>query len=478
VTTPSSSLLERIPPQSLEAEQAALGAMLLEQEAISRAVELLREDDFYREAHRLILRGILDLFNRNEPVDLITLGEWLRARGQLEAVGGTLYLTTLMSQTPTAAGIGHYAEIIRSRSIQRQLIHAADEIMTAAYQSDRAVDDLVDIGEQKIFAIAERNVSGGFVHLQTLVKDQFYAIETARDSGIMTTGIETGFSDLDGITAGLHPTDLIILAARPSMGKTAMALNIARNVAMKEKQPVALFSIEMSKEQLALRLLCSEARVSQDVVRHSMISDEDLTRLGQAVEQMWECPIFIDDTPSIGVMEMRGKARRLKAQHGLGLIVVDYLQLMHTGGAAENRVQEIAQIARGLKALARELKVPVIALSQLSRMVESRLPRRPQLSDLRESGAIEQDADLVMFLYRPAYYGDDEIMRAFFENPNQRKELEKLDPAQLREMLHPYRNITEVLIAKQRNGPTGTVQLVWMGEHGRFGDVASGKDRE
>lgn len=469
--TTGNPILDKIPPQSLEAEQAALGAMLLENDAIARAVELLREEDFYREAHRIIFRGILDIFGRSEPVDLITLGEWLRTRNELDAVGGTLYLTTLMSQVPTAAGIGHYATIVRSRSVQRQLIHAADEIMTAAYQSEKDVDQLVDASEQKIFAIAERSVSSGFVRLQDLVYQQFTFIEDSRENQTLIAGVSTGFSELDAITAGLHTTDLIILAARPSMGKTAMALNIARNVAMDEKQPVALFSIEMSKEQLALRLLCSEARVSQDSVRHSMVSDEDLTRLGRAVERIWDCPIFIDDTPDISVLQMRGKARRLKAQHGLGLIVVDYLQLMHTGGSAENRVQEIAQIARGLKALARELKVPVVALSQLSRMVESRVPRRPQLSDLRESGAIEQDADLVMFLYRPGYYGDEEIVRALFDSPTQRKDLERMEPEQLRATLNPYRHVTEVLVAKQRNGPTGTVRLVWIPEHGLFGDI-------
>jgi replicative DNA helicase len=354
----------------MEAEQAALGAMLLERDAIARAVEILRAEDFYREAHRVIYNGILDLFNRNEPADLITLGEWLKSREQLEAIGGTLYLTTLMTQVPTAAGIGHYAGIIRARSLQRALIKAADEIMLSAYQSDKDLDDLLDESEQKIFAIAERGVSAGFERLQDLVKQQFYSIEDAKEGRIWTTGANTGFTDLDAISAGLHPSDLIILAARPSMGKTALALNIARNVAMEERQPVALFSIEMAKEQLALRILCSEANVNQDSVRHAMISDDDLTRLGSAVERLWDCPIFIDDTPSISVMEMRGKIRRLKAEHkGLGLIVVDYLQLMNSHQKVENRVQEIAQIARGLKGLAREFKVPVIALSQLSRMV-------------------------------------------------------------------------------------------------------------
>ncbi|HEY3379000.1 MAG TPA: replicative DNA helicase [Armatimonadota bacterium] len=449
----SNAVLERIPPQSLEAEQAALGAMLLERDAIARAVELLQPEDFYRESHRLIYSGVLELFNRHDPVDLITLGEWLKSRDQLETIGGTLYLTTIMSQVPTAAGIAHYANIIRTKATQRALIKAADEIMNAAYQGDKDLDELVDESEQKIFAIAERSVTSGFVGLQDLVKKQFYNIEDSRESGTPSAGVSTGFTNLDAITAGLHPADLIILAARPSMGKTAMALNIARNVALLEKKSVAIFSIEMAKEQLALRILCSEARVNQEGVRHAMISDEDMTKLAQAVERLWDCPIFIDDSPSISVLEMRGKARRLKAEHGLGLIVVDYLQLMHSSSKVENRTQEIAQIARGLKALAREMKVPVIALSQLSRMVESRSPRRPQLSDLRESGAIEQDADLVAFLYRPAYYGEDELKRV------------GLDPER-------EANITEMQIAKQRNGPVGTIKLVWMPEHGQFGDVA------
>lgn len=451
----TSAMLERIPPQSIEAEQAALGAMLLEREAISRAVELLRPEDFYREAHRSIFHGILDLFNRNEPVDLITLGEWLKSHEQLEAIGGALYLTTMMQQVPTAAGISNYAAIIRNKSLQRQLIKTADEIMAAAYQGDRDLEELVDESEQKIFAIAERNLSNGFASLQELVKQQFYNIEDTKISGLAGSGLNTGFSELDAITAGLQPSDMIILAARPSMGKTALALNIARNVAVSQQEStaVALFSLEMSKEQLALRLLCSEARVTQDNVRHAMISDDDMGRLAQAVEKLWECPIYIDDTPSISVLEMRGKCRRLKAEHGLGLIVIDYLQLMNSSGRAENRVQEIAIIARGLKALAREMKVPVIALSQLSRMVESRSPRRPQLSDLRESGAIEQDADLVLFLYRPAYYGEEELLRINYD-PERDK------------------NVTEVLVAKQRNGPTGTIKLVWMPEFGQFGDLA------
>ena len=450
----SNAFLEKIPPQSIEAEQAALGAMLLERDAIARAVEMLHPEDFYRDVHRTIYQGIIELYNRHEPVDLITLGEWLRGREQLEAIGGTLYLTTIMSSVPTASGLSHYAGIIRTKAMQRALIKAADEIMTAAYQGDRELEELVDESEQKIFSIAERSVSSGFVKLQDLVKEQFFSIDESRESGTPGTGISTGFTDVDAITAGLHPADLVILAARPSMGKTAMALNIARNVALLEKQPVAIFSIEMAKEQLALRILCSEARVNQDGVRHAMISDESMTRLAQAVERLWNCPIFIDDSPAITVLEMRGKARRLKAEHGLGLIIVDYLQLMHTNARVENRTQEIAQIARGLKALAREMKVPVLALSQLSRLVESRSPRRPQLSDLRESGAIEQDADLVAFLYRPSYYGEDELRKV------------GLDPER-------ESNVIEFLVAKQRNGPVGTIKLVWLAEFGLFGDLTS-----
>ncbi len=442
----------------MEAEQAALGAMLLEHEAIARAVEILHAEDFYREAHRQIFLGILDLYNRAEPVDLITLGEWLKTHNQLDAVGGAMYLTTIMSQVPTAAGIGHYAGIIRNKSLQRQLIKAADEIMTAAYLGEKELNELVDESEQKIFAIAERNLSSSFMRLQDLVKQQFYNIEDSKISGMAATGLSTWFVELDAITAGLQPSDMIVLAARPSMGKTALALNIAHNVAMKENKPVALFSLEMSKEQLALRLLCSEAEVGQDKVRHAMTSDEEMSRLAQAVEQLWDCPIFIDDTPAITVLEMRGKLRRLKAEHGLGLVVIDYLQLMNSPSHADNRVQEIAVIARGIKSLAREMKVPVIALSQLSRMVESRSPRRPQLSDLRESGAIEQDADLVLFLYRPDYYGPEELQKIGWD-PDRDK------------------NVTEVLVAKQRNGPTGTIKLVWRPEFGKFGDLAQSRER-
>jgi replicative DNA helicase len=453
----TNSILEKIPPQSLEAEQAALGAMLLERDAIAAAVELLHVEDFYRESHRLIFQGILELYNRHEPVDLITLGEWLKAHDALETVGGTLFLTTIMSQVPTAAGITHYCGIIRVKSVQRALIKAADEIMNAAYQGDKELADLIDESQQKIFAISERTISSGFVRLQDLVKEQIYTIDESHASDAPpSSGISTGFTDIDAITAGLHPSELVVLAARPSMGKTAIALNIARNVALNEQQTVAIFSIEMAKEQLALRILCSEAGVNQDAVRHSFLTDEDMMRLAQGVEKLWNCPIFIDDSPMISVLEMRGKARRLKAEHGLGVIIVDYLQLMHTGGRVENRTQEISQIARGLKALAREMKVPVIAISQLSRQVETRSPRRPQLSDLRESGAIEQDADLVAFLYRPAYYGDDELKRV------------GLDPER-------DTNVTEFIVAKQRNGPVNTIRLVWRSEYGLFGDYAQNR---
>ncbi|MEI7834018.1 MAG: replicative DNA helicase, partial [bacterium] len=455
------NMMEKIPPHNIEAEQAALGAMLLERTAIERAVDLLRAEDFYREAHRTIFQGIIDLYGKNEPVDLITLGDLLKTKpasvrdpdsgSQLKAIGGTLYLTTVMNQVPTAAGIAHYAGIIRTKAVQRQLIKSADEIMNAAYLGDQELDELVDMSEQKIFAVAERTVTNSFVPLQQVIKKEFYTIEEMRESGGAAAGVSTGYTELDGITAGLHDTDLVIVAARPSMGKTALALNIARNVALNERKSVALFSLEMSKEQLAQRLLCTEARVSMDVVRHAQVSDEEMAALAAGVERLWDVPIYIDDSPMTHVMEMRGKCRRLKADTDLGLIVVDYLQLMSSPGRVENRVQEIAQIARGLKALAREMKVPVMALSQLSRSVESRSPRRPQLSDLRESGAIEQDADLVMFLYRPAYYGDEEINKV------------GLAPDE--------HNLTEVLVAKQRNGPTGVIHLAWLGDHGLFTDA-------
>ncbi len=455
------NMIEKVPPHNLEAEQAALGAMLLERSAIERAVDLLTEKDFYREAHRIIFQGIIDLYGKNEPVDLITLGDLLKSKpanlrdpesgSKLEAVGGTLYLTTVMNQVPTAAGIAHYANIIRTKSVQRQLIKSADEIMNAAYLGEQELDDLVDMSEQKIFAVAEKTVTNAFVPLQQVIKKEFYSIEDMRDSGGPAGGVSTGYTELDGITAGLHETDLIIIAARPSMGKTALALNIARNVAMDERKSVALFSLEMSKEQLAQRLLCTESRVSMDVVRHGQVTDEEMSALAAGVERLWDVPIFIDDGPMTHVLEMRGKCRRLKAETDLGLIIVDYLQLMSSPGKVENRVQEISQIARGLKQLAREMKVPVVALSQLSRSVESRSPRRPQLSDLRESGAIEQDADLVMFLYRPAYYGDEEISKV------------GLAPDE--------HNLTEVLVAKQRNGPTGTIHLAWLGDHGLFADA-------
>ncbi len=450
------NLIERIPPQSIEAEQASLGAMLLEREAIAVAVGILKRDDFYREAHRVIYDGIIFLFDKNEPVDLVTISEFLRTRNKLDDIGGAMYLAEIMAKAPTAAAIEYYAKIVRDRSLQRMLIRAADEIMTSAYQTDRDIDELVDASEQKIFSIAERGVSSGFERLYELVKQQYNYIDESISSGSNTSGISSGFPDLDALTAGFRGGELIILAARPSMGKTAFALNLARNICAEDNKTVAIFSIEMSKEQLARRLLCSEAQVQQDVVQHGRAENEDMQKLGSAVEKLFNYNMYIDDTPSMSVLEMRGKARRLKAEHGLGLVIIDYLQLMHSASnerKAENRVQEVSQISRGLKALARELQIPVIALSQLSRTVESRIPRRPQLSDLRESGAIEQDADVVMFLYRPNYYGEDEIRKAGY------------DPEK-------DTNLTELSIAKNRNGPTGPVRLVWKAQVGLFGNVA------
>jgi len=451
--------LTKIPPHNIEAERAALGAMLLEKEAITDAVEFLKENDFYRDQHRTIFRGILELYNENEPVDLITLGNWLHAREELEKVGGILYLTELMSDVPTAAGIKHYCDIIRDRALQRVLIKTADEIINTAYSSDREIKDLLNESEAKIMAVAERTLDNfeGFVPIVDAAKREYFRIEEVLDAGGTSSGINSGFRALDNLTAGLHGSELFILAARPSMGKTALALNIARNVAMNEQKTVAFFSLEMSKSQLAMRILCSEMKINQEVMRklNTNQSEEErnvfLRAVLNGIDKLWKTPLYVDDSPQLTVSEMRAKLRRMKSKYGLSLVVVDYLQLLTGDSRSENRTQEISGIARQLKALAREFEVPVIALSQLSRMVESRSPRRPQLSDLRESGAIEQDADVVAFLYRPAYYGIQEFEKAGY----------KADVAE---------NTVELIVAKQRNGPTDTVHLQWYGEYAKFTD--------
>ncbi|NLY88511.1 MAG: replicative DNA helicase [Firmicutes bacterium] len=436
----SLDLLERIPPQNLDAERSALGAMFLDREAIYRAMEVLRPDDFYKDAHRHIYQTVLDLADKGEPVDLVTVTEALRQSKRLDEVGGVTYLTELANAVPTAAHIDHYARIVEEKSLLRRLIHAAGEIMAAGYEAREEVEEILDEAERKIFSIANRRSGRSISSLKQILIEAFEQIEYLYESKGAVTGVPTGFADFDRITAGLQPSDLIILAARPSMGKTTFALNIAENAAVRLKIPVAIFSLEMSKEQLAIKLLCAEAGVNNQRIRTGNLEEEDWPRLSHALGRLSEAKIFIDDSPNISAWEIRAKARRIKAEYGLGLIIIDYLQLMQSRYRTENRQQEVSEISRSLKALARELSTPVLALSQLSRAVEQRPGKKPSLADLRESGSLEQDADLVCFLYREDYYDP---------------ETEK-------------KNITELIVAKHRNGPTGKVEFFFQKEFSKF----------
>ena len=436
------STLERIPPQNLEAEQAVLGSMLIEREAIIKVADVLHKEDFYREANREVFQAIIDLHDHGEAVDLVTVADELRNRGLLEAIGGVAYLTTLANSVPTAANAEHYARIVEEKALLRQLISVATDIVARGYQGAEEVAALIDDSERRIFEIAQRRSTEEYSPIKGVLLDAFERIEFLYSNKEGVTGVPTGFKELDALTSGLQPSDLIVIAARPSMGKTTLLLNMARNAALNKSFPVAIFSLEMSKEQLAQRLLCAEAGVDGQRLRTGHLTDADWPRLSHALGRLSDAPIFIDDTPSISAMELRAKARRIKAEHDLGLIIVDYIQLMRTRGRVENRQQEISEISRSLKALARELKVPVVIGSQLSRAVEQRDDKRPMLSDLRESGAIEQDADLVAFIFREEYYKPD---------------TEK-------------KNVAEIIVAKQRNGPTGTVELIFLKEYGRFAD--------
>ncbi len=446
----SAPLLERVPPQSLEAEQATLGAMLVEREAIARVVDLLDPEDFYNPQHQLLYRVMIDLFNESRPVDIVTVPARLQDRDQLETVGGTRYLIELQEAAPTAAAIAHYARIVREKSTLRALIRAGGEIQSSAqHAGDEDVETIVDRAEQIVFSVGERTITPAFTPIRDLLGETYDRIDEMQESHRPGTGLLSGYDDLDSLTSGFQPSDLVVIAARPSMGKTALALNIGTYVAKTQNKTVAVFSLEMAKEQLALRLLCAEAGVNQQNIRQGYIDRADMDRIAIAASRLYKAPLYLDDSPTMNVLEMRGKTRRLRAEHGLDLIIVDYLQLVSGYGRFENRTQEISQVARSLKALARELRVPVVALSQLSRAVEARgHPRRPLLSDLRESGSIEQEADVVAFIYRPSYYGADELRAAGY--------------------LETDRNIAEVLIQKQRNGPTGVVRLAWVDEYVRF----------
>lgn len=433
-------MIQRIPPNSIEAEQSVLGAMLLDKEAISAATEFISGEDFYREAHKEIFDAIVDIFNKGEPVDLITLTEKLKTRNTLEAVGGITFLTNLMDAVPTTYNVKYYAKIVEDKSLLRKLIKSSNDTIQKSYQASEEVGEIIDSAEKGIFNISLNRSTQGFVHLKNILNANFDRIEQLYLSKGKITGVPTGFHDLDNKLSGLQKSDLILIAARPSMGKSSFMMNIVQHAAVREKVATAIFSLEMSKEQLTQRLLCSEALIDAHRLRIGDINEDEWVKLARAMGPLSEAPIYIDDTPSISITEMRAKSRRLKLEHDLGLIVIDYLQLMQGKGNAESRQQEISEISRSLKALAREINVPVVALSQLSRAPEMRADHRPVLSDLRESGAIEQDADVVMFLYRDEYYHPDTDKK----------------------------NIGEVNISKQRNGPTGTVELVWLGQFTKF----------
>jgi replicative DNA helicase len=438
--------LRKVPPQNLEAEASVLGGILLENEAINRVLEIITPVDFYRESHRKIFRAMMELADRSEPADLITLSELLKGKGDLEAVGGSTYLAALADQVPTAANIAHYARIIREKAILRQLINSATEIATRGFEEQGNVDEFLDAAEKVIFDIAEKKIKSAFVSVGDMIKDTLKAVERLYERKELVTGVPTGFKDLDKLTAGLQPSELIIVAGRPSMGKTAFALNIASHAALNAGIGVAVFSLEMAREQLVLRMLCSEARVDNSKVRAGYLGERDFPKLANAAGRLHEALIYIDDTPAISVLELRAKTRRLIRDRDkkVGLVVVDYLQLMRGMGAASNREQEISEISRSLKALAKELRVPVIALSQLNRRVEDRGDRRPMMADLRESGAIEQDADVIAFIYRDEVYNS--------------KSSDK--------------GVAEIIVAKQRNGPIGTVNLAFLNEYTRFEDLA------
>ena len=435
---------EKLLPQNLEAERSTLGAMLLDRDATSRVVEILKEEAFYQGAHRHIFRAILDLYDRNEPVDYITLTDLLSRWGNLEAAGGAVYITGLTDGVPTAAHAEHYARIVKEKQILRNLIRTSTNIISRSYAEEEGADRLLDEAERTIFELSQERQRGSVMRIRDVIHDAMEVVENLSKHETHITGVPTGYQKLDEMTSGLHAGELVILAARPSMGKTALALNIAAHVTLEAKIPVAVFSLEMSAEALVTRILCSEARVDIQAVRTGRLVEGDLGHLSMSAGRLFDAPLFIDESPSISVLEMRSKARRLKSEQNIGLIIVDYIQMMESTGRSDNRQQEIASISRSLKALAKELHLPVLVLSQLSRATEARGDRRPLLSDLRESGAIEQDADLVAFIYREAYYEKD-----------------KRDD-----------KTSEIIIAKQRNGPTGTIKLIFNQQYTRFDNIS------
>ncbi len=433
---------ERVLPHNLEAERSVLGAILVRNEAIDIVAELIDADDFFRAAHRSVFNAMVALSERSDPIDLVTIRDALTRAGILEQVGGAAYISSLTDGVPHAINAEYYARIVKERATRRALINSANRIAASAYAAEESAEDLLDRAGQEIFDIAEGRIESGFVPMADLVQEGFNTVERLQQHDSSVTGVPTGFEDIDEMTAGLQPADLVIVAARPSMGKTAFALNIGAHVAKGGERTVGVFSLEMAKEQLFMRLLTSEAQIDSHRFRTSRLMERDYRQLSAALGRLTELRMHIDDTPAIGVLEMRAKARRLKVEHGLDLLIIDYIQLMQGRGRFENRTQELASISRALKQLAKELNIPVVVLSQLSRAPESRgrADRRPQLSDLRESGALEQDADVVMFIYREEMY----------------------------ERTPENEGVAEIIIGKQRNGPTGRVQLAFLKEQTRF----------
>ncbi len=438
--------LQKVPPHNIEAEQSILSAILIENNTLPEVLEILSDQDFYREAHRKIFKAMVELFEKNEPADLVTLTNLLKERGQLGALGGASYLAELVDAVPMAVNAAHYAKIVQEKASLRRLIEQAASITTRCFEDKGDVEEILDFAERSIFDISENKIKPSFYTLGEILTDTYKAVEEAYENKVLVTGIPTGFQGLDEKTSGFQPGDLIVIAGRPSMGKTALALNIARNASLETGEPAAVFSLEMSKEQLSLRMLSAEARIDSSRMRGGFLSESDLARINRAAGALYDIPIYIDDSPAISALEIRAKARRMKMDRGLELVVIDYLQLMRGRASAERRELEISEISRSLKALAKELNIPVVALSQLNRKVEDRTNKRPVLSDLRESGAIEQDADVILFIYRDEVYHKEE------DNPN--------------------KGIAELILAKQRNGPIGSVKLAFLDTYTRFEDLA------
>lgn len=454
----SANLYDRLPPQAIDAERAVLGSAMLDDESVGKVVDILNSDCFYRTAHRKIFNAALSLYERSEPVDLITLSEELKRRKILDEVGGTFYLTELAESIPSSANVEHHARIVLEKYILRKLIEESAAIAHNCYESSENVYDILDQAEQRIFSLSDKQLRSTFEHIGPIMHEAMEQVDRFNERKGMVTGVPTGYVKLDELTSGLQPGELIVVAGRPSMGKTAFCLNFSRNASLdaEEPVPVGFFSLEMSKRQLALRLLCAEARVDAHAVRTGTLDESEWPKLSTCVGTLAEAPVYIDDTPGISVLELRAKARRLKKEKQIGMIVVDYLQLMQGPRGAESRQQEISIISRSLKALAKELDVPVVALSQLSRAVEMRGgDRRPMLSDLRESGAIEQDADMVLFIYRPEFYGKKEDEEG-----------------------NSLEGMAEIIIGKQRNGPVGTVHLSFIKRWAKFENPAFKQDAQ